>query len=182
MLMPKMALLLALGFGMGTAEAAPTISIDAPPPGALYDPNPTISVSYGGGPLDLSSLRVTVNGADWTARFSVGPSSATYSVTGNDELIGGDLVIAAQIDDTGTPPQRAVTEQQYQVFPTIEALMPPGQSPITLIAIVPACSSSLRRVRSARTWPHPSGRWTGCGASARRSAGESGSKTNRPGR
>ena len=37
----------------------------------------------------------------------------------------------------------------------------------------PACSSWRRPARSARTWPRPSGRWTGCAACPRPSAGRS---------
>ena len=43
----------------------------------------------------------------------------------------------------------------------------------------PACSSSRRRARSAKTSPRPSARWSGCASSRPRSAGRSRSRSRR---
>jgi hypothetical protein len=60
---------------------APTIAITSPPPGqALYDVTPTITVTYSADPavqIDLDSLSVRVNGADWAPRFSKTATSAS---------------------------------------------------------------------------------------------------------
>ncbi len=110
-----------------TAQASPTITVTAPPAGQpLYDLRPTITVGYTsddpGAPLNLTTLRVTVNGFDWTGKFTAGPDSATYAVTVDDELIAGALTIAASISDTAGASASAAAN--YDVFPTFSALAP----------------------------------------------------------
>jgi len=110
-----------------TAQASPTITVSSPPAGQpLYDLRPTMTVAYTsddlGVALDLATLRVTVNGFDWTAKFTAGPASATYAVTVDDELIAGALTIAASISDTAGA--SASTAADYDVFPTLSALAP----------------------------------------------------------
>lgn len=109
------------------AQASPTINVSSPPAGQpLYDLRPTITVAYTSddpaAPLNLATLRVTVNGFDWTARFTAGPDSATYAVTVDDELIAGALTIAASISDTAGA--SASTAAAYDVFPKLSALAP----------------------------------------------------------
>jgi len=62
------------------AQASPTITVSSPPAGQpLYDLHPTITVGYTSDdpavPLNLTTLRVTVNGFDWTGKFTIGPDS-----------------------------------------------------------------------------------------------------------
>ncbi len=110
-----------------SAAAAPSISITTPPAGQpLYDVRCTITLAYASDdpehPLALSTLSVTVNGAPWVSKFAVGPSSASYQITGDDVLVAGQLTIVASIsDDAGTP---ATVSQTYEVFPTLTALVP----------------------------------------------------------
>jgi hypothetical protein len=110
-----------------TAQASPTITVSSPPAGQpLYDLRPAITVAYTSddpaAPLNLATLRVTVNGFDWTAKFTTGPDSATYAVTVDDELIAGALTIAASISDTAGA--SAFAAANYDVFPTFSALAP----------------------------------------------------------
>jgi len=109
------------------AQASPTIAVSSPPAGQpLYDLHPTITVGYTSddpaAPLNLTTLRVTVNGFDWTAKFTTGPDFATYAVTVEDELIAGVLTIAASISDTAGA--SASTAANYDVFPKLSALAP----------------------------------------------------------
>jgi hypothetical protein len=108
-------------------HATPTIAVTAPAPGQpLYTVQPTLAVAYASddpnAPLDLDSLRILVNGVDWTEHFSKGPTSATYTVTTADALVAGSLTIAASLLDTAGV--AASVSQAYEVFPTLGALVP----------------------------------------------------------
>jgi hypothetical protein len=101
--------------------------VTAPLPGQpLYTVQPTLAVGYWSddpsAPLDLDSLRILVNGDDWTERFSKGPASATYRVSTADALVAGSLAIAASVSDTAGV--SASVSQAYEVFPTLRALVP----------------------------------------------------------
>jgi hypothetical protein len=73
-------------------------------------------------PLDLTSLRVLVNGADWTARFTVTPDTASYAVSGDDALVAGTLTLRASISDLAGA--SASVEESYAVHPTLQAISP----------------------------------------------------------
>ncbi len=125
-------LLLALGCLVlpSGAQAAVSISITSPTPGPIHDVRSQVVVNYASDdpahPLVLSSLSVTVNGAPWVSKFAVGPSSASYQITGDDVLVAGQLMIVASIsDDAGTT---ASVSQTYDVFPS---LVEPALAPDT---------------------------------------------------
>jgi hypothetical protein len=119
---------LAIALIGGTLSAAPVISIDSPPPGNLYDLRPTIRISYSSdsdvSPVDPNSLLVTVNGVNWTGKFTITANGAVYAVTTQDQLIAGDLTITASIWDTAQPPVQATDTNTYAVFPTLETILP----------------------------------------------------------
>jgi hypothetical protein len=109
------------------AWAAPSISVVAPPPGQpVYDVQPTMTVTYSTDtpqvPLNLETLRITVNGIDWTAKFTQGTSSATYAVSAVDALVAGTLTVEAFVADPGGGSASAT--QTYEVFPTLRAVAP----------------------------------------------------------
>ena len=112
---------------VGPAVAAPSISINSPAPGQpLYNVTPTITVAYStsGAPLNLASLTIHVNGSLWTNRFTVGPTSASYQVPATEAFVAGRLTITAQIRDQATPPVSAAVTQEYDLFPTFQAVTP----------------------------------------------------------
>jgi hypothetical protein len=86
----------------GAVGAAPTLAVTAPATSPLLKVRPTIVVTYastpaGAPPLDLASLRVHVNGADWSARFTRDSTQAVYALAPPDALRAGDLHIEASI-------------------------------------------------------------------------------------
>jgi outer membrane receptor protein involved in Fe transport len=99
-------------------SARPSITLTAPPAGQLlYGLQPTIVVGYSTDapdqPLDLDSLRVSVNGADWTVKFTKRATMARYTVTGPDAFTPGTVTVRASIaDGAGVS---AVVEQAYDV-------------------------------------------------------------------
>ena len=83
---------LTLALLLPTASAATSyahqyIRVESPSPGSLSDVRPTITIAFGGFNLDGGSFRVLVGGADWTSKFNRTAASATYTVTGADELV-----------------------------------------------------------------------------------------------
>ena len=114
------------------SSAAVSISVTSPQPGQpLYDVTPTITVAYSssGAPLNLASLTIHVNGTLWTNRFTVGPTSASYQVPATEAFVAGRLTITAQIRDQATPPVSAAVTQEYDLFPTFQAVTPAVGSP-----------------------------------------------------
>jgi hypothetical protein len=123
---PVSLLVLGLVLHAGAAQATPTIVISSPTAGQPVDPKPTIAIAYTSddpaAPLVLASLRVTVNGFDWTGKFTIGADSASYVVGAEDELIGGAVTIAASIgDEAGTT---ASAFADYEVLPRFQTLTP----------------------------------------------------------
>src|SRR5262249_35925785 len=124
---------------------------------------PTIAFTYSNDapdhPLDLGSLRILVNGADWTGRFTKGATGASYAVTAQDALGAGRLTVRATISDAAGVV--ATVEQAYDVAST-----PPRRSkPLAAAsadgtagrAQVPASVSEVTpealEARGARTLP-----------------------------
>jgi alpha-tubulin suppressor-like RCC1 family protein len=108
------------------AGAAVSISIVSPQTGEPTNPVPRIRVAYSSSaaPLNLGSFRVLVGGEDWTSRFAVGPSSATYEVGATDSLVAGSITISAEIRDGASPPSSAAVTQTYDVFPQLVDFTP----------------------------------------------------------
>jgi len=112
------------------------------------DVQPVIAVSYSSSPaaLNLDSLRINVNGSDWTSRFDRGANSASYTVAGADTLVAGSLTIEASIADETGASMSATAD--YSVLPTLQAL-DPTRGPIgsavqvTALGLDPSPSNNL---------------------------------------
>src|SRR5579859_6356189 len=78
-------------------NAVPNIHITAPPNGSFTNTTGThVNVTYSDPDLDLSTFKVTLNGADITSSFTVSAGSASADLTG---LAQGANTLAAQIND-----------------------------------------------------------------------------------
>jgi hypothetical protein len=121
---------------MGTAWAAPTIAITAPTPNQpLHNVTPLITVTYSAPApgLDLATLQVLVNGADWTARFTKTAASASYQVTTADAFVAGTLTLSASIRDNSGA--QATATQTYAVHPTLVSVSPERGTTGTVLTI-----------------------------------------------
>ena len=116
--------------------AAPSIAITSPPPGnPLYEVRPTVTVAYSssGPSLDLDSLVVVVNGADWSSKFTKSPTAATYAVSSEDALIAGDVTVSATISDTDG--NVSSTAEAYGVHPTLLTVLPGSGRPGDVVTV-----------------------------------------------
>jgi hypothetical protein len=92
------------GFALVPDATAPGITVTEPPNGAtIATRTPTIMIAFSDldSGVKSGSFTVTVNGEDWTGRFSVTSSGATYEATYEvaDPLPVGANVITAQVND-----------------------------------------------------------------------------------
>ncbi|MDH5647286.1 MAG: hypothetical protein OEZ01_14840, partial [Candidatus Heimdallarchaeota archaeon] len=85
---------------------------------------PTIVIDYAPmlGALDMTSLLITVNGVDWTGRFSVGENQASYSVGEAERWSGGSTCVFVSLADVwGNVSTR---ERCYVIVPVLYDLTP----------------------------------------------------------
>lgn len=120
------------------AGAAPVIDIVAPAPGEpVHGGTPLVTVTYSAPTpgVNLDTLQVLVNGADWTARFSKSASSASYQVTSADALVAGTLTLEASIRDAAGV--LATTAHSYALHPSL-ATVAPARGAVGIVVTVSA--------------------------------------------
>ncbi len=108
----------------------PVVTIPHPPSGAyLKTATPEIRVEYADENLDLSTLKVWVNGSDRTAWFQVGPTSAAANVPPDQPLPSGVNGLVASIRDRARNEGSGNTSFNVDVQPpTIKIAQPTSGS------------------------------------------------------
>ena len=111
------------------AQQPPTIAITSPASAQQVDgPTPSIVVEYSADEavgIAVETLRVFVNGQDWSARFQpAAAASASYTVAASDRLSAGSAalnIVASIRDKAGEPAEAAAS---YDMLPSFTAVSP----------------------------------------------------------
>lgn len=108
--------------GAAWALVMPSIAVVSPGDGSVVGPTALIRVAYSGEGLDPSTFRIDVRGEDWTPRFSVSATEATYQPTSDQPLIAGPMAIEASVSTLSQ--ESASTSASFSVAATLVAVSP----------------------------------------------------------